>query len=50
MAKRLGFGSTINIGLSEEVEGHLPSGDDIKGPAIGNISIGQGSIEVTLYR
>lgn len=47
MAKRLGFGSTINIGLSEEVEGHLPSGDDIKGPAIGNISIGQGSIEVT---
>lgn len=47
MAKRLGFGSTINIGLSEEVEGHLPSGDYIKGPAIGNISIGQGSIEVT---
>jgi len=47
MAKRLGLGSTINIGLSEEVEGNLPSGDDIKGPAIGNISIGQGSIEVT---
>jgi peptidoglycan glycosyltransferase/penicillin-binding protein 2 len=47
MAKRLGLGSAINIGLSEEVEGHLPSGDDIKGPAIGNISIGQGSIEVT---
>src|SRR5690606_17446340 len=47
MAKRLGFGSTINIGLSEEIGGSLPSGDDIRGPAIGNISIGQGSIEVT---
>lgn len=47
MAKRLGFGNTINIGLAEEVEGNLPAGDEIKGPAIGNISIGQGSIEVT---
>ncbi|NLY78186.1 MAG: hypothetical protein GX080_08925 [Tissierellia bacterium] len=47
MAKRLGFGQIINIGLSDEVEGNLPSGNEIRGPIIGNISIGQGSIEVT---
>lgn len=47
MAKRLGFGQKINIGLLEEVEGNLPSGRELKGPSIGNISIGQGSIEAT---
>ncbi|HHV45528.1 MAG TPA: hypothetical protein GXX53_01265 [Tissierellia bacterium] len=47
MAKRLGFGNRINIGLLEEISGILPEGEEIKGPAIGNISIGQGSIEVT---
>ncbi|WP_427339155.1 peptidoglycan D,D-transpeptidase FtsI family protein [Caloranaerobacter sp. DY30410] len=46
-AKKFGFGESIDIGLLEEVEGNLPEGDDILGPVIGNISIGQGSIEVT---
>ncbi|SHH30301.1 penicillin-binding protein 2 [Caloranaerobacter azorensis DSM 13643] len=47
IAKKFGFGELINIGLLEEVKGNLPEGNDILGPAIGNISIGQGSIEVT---
>ena len=47
MAKRLGFGEKINIGLLEEVEGSLPEGEELLGPAIGNISIGQGKIEAT---
>lgn len=47
MAKRLGLGSKINIGLLEEIEGILPEGEELLGPAIGNISIGQGKIEVT---
>lgn len=47
MAERLGFGDRINIGLLEEIRGNLPSEEEMKGPAIGNISIGQGSIEVT---
>ena len=47
MSRRLGFGDKINIGLSEEVSGNLPVGKDLQGPAIGNISIGQGSIETT---
>ncbi len=46
-AKKLGFGGKINIGLLEEVEGNLPEGEELLGPAIGNISIGQGNIEVT---
>lgn len=47
MARRLGYGEKINIGLMEEVKGNLPEGEEIKGPSIGNISIGQGSVEVT---
>ncbi|NLJ78938.1 MAG: penicillin-binding protein 2, partial [Tissierellia bacterium] len=47
MANRLGFGNKLNIGLSEENKGNLPSGADLIGPNMGNISIGQGSIEVT---
>ena len=47
MAKKLGFGEKVNIGLLEEIDGNLPSGKELKGPSIGNISIGQGSIEVT---
>ncbi|NLW22371.1 MAG: hypothetical protein GXY88_03800 [Tissierellia bacterium] len=47
MAIRLGLGQKVNIGLLEEVEGNLPKGREIQGPAIGNISIGQGSIETT---
>lgn len=45
-AKRIGFGSTIEIGLLE-TEGNLPKDDELLGPAIGNISIGQGNIETT---
>lgn len=47
MAKAFGLGEKVNIGILEEEGGHLPSGDRILGPAIGNISIGQGEIEVT---
>jgi peptidoglycan glycosyltransferase/penicillin-binding protein 2 len=47
LAKRLGFGNKINIGLVEEIEGNLPKGNSLLGPAIGNISIGQGEIEAT---
>lgn len=47
MAKKLGFGEKINIGLLEEVGGNLPEGAELLGPAIGNISIGQGKIEAT---
>lgn len=47
MARELGFASRINIGILEEKEGILPTGQDIYGAAIGNISIGQGSIEAT---
>ncbi|WP_069649454.1 peptidoglycan D,D-transpeptidase FtsI family protein [Caloranaerobacter ferrireducens] len=46
-ARKFGFGELVDVGLLEEVKGNLPGGDDILGPAIGNISIGQGSIEVT---
>lgn len=47
MAKRLGYGEKINIGLLEETTGRLPTGQELIGPSIGNISIGQGKIEVT---
>ena len=47
MAYRLGFGESVNIWLLEETVGNLPSGEDLLGPSIGNISIGQGKIEVT---
>lgn len=47
MAARMGLGEAVNIGLSEEIEGYLPQGDQLLGPAIGNLSIGQGEIEVT---
>lgn len=47
MAKKLGLGEKINIGLIEEIAGTLPDGEELLGPAIGNISIGQGKIETT---
>jgi penicillin-binding protein 2 len=47
MAKKLGLGSKVDIGLLEETGGNLPEGEDLIGPSIGNISIGQGKIEVT---
>lgn len=47
VAKRLGFGKVIDIGFKQEGNGNLPEGDSLLGPAIGNISIGQGDILVT---
>ncbi len=47
MAEKLGFGKKVNIGLLEEVEGNLPKERELLGPAIGNISLGQGNIEAT---
>ncbi|WP_207726853.1 peptidoglycan D,D-transpeptidase FtsI family protein [Anaerosolibacter carboniphilus] len=47
MAQRLGLGSLTNIELPEEIPGKLPTEDYIKGAGIGNISIGQGTLEVT---
>ena len=46
-ARRLGFGDRINIGPLFEVPGNLPTGDDLLGASVGNISIGQGKIEAT---
>lgn len=50
MAKRLGFGEKINIGLLEENMGRLPIGEELLGPSIGNISIGQGKTEATILQ
>ena len=47
MAERLGFGTVTGVELPEEVPGHLPTADYMKGAGIGNISIGQGTLEVT---
>ncbi|MBZ2173723.1 penicillin-binding protein 2 [Schnuerera sp. xch1] len=47
MARKLGLGEKVNIGLPEEVAGNIPGGKELQGPVIGNISIGQGSIETT---
>lgn len=47
MATKLGLGEKVNIGLIEETAGNLPIGEDLLGPVIGNISIGQGKIETT---
>lgn len=47
MSQRLGLGSLTNIELPEEIPGQLPTEDYIKGAGIGNISIGQGTLEVT---
>ncbi|GAB6087902.1 peptidoglycan D,D-transpeptidase FtsI family protein [Alkaliphilus crotonatoxidans] len=47
MARAFGLGQRVDINLVEEEAGYLPQGDQLIGPAIGNISIGQGEIEVT---
>lgn len=46
MAKRLGFGERIQTILIESA-GNLPQNNELLGPVIGNISIGQSNIEVT---
>ncbi|SHJ49542.1 peptidoglycan D,D-transpeptidase FtsI family protein [Paramaledivibacter caminithermalis] len=47
MADRFGIGRKTGIKLEEETGGILPSIDYVKGPGIGNVAIGQGTIEVT---
>ncbi|MBU5677982.1 penicillin-binding protein 2 [Alkaliphilus sp. MSJ-5] len=47
MAEQLGFNNIVDIGLMEENSGNLPSGNDLLGPAYGNIAIGQGQILAT---
>ncbi len=47
MAEKLGFNNIVDIGLQEEKSGNLPKGDELLGPAYGNIAIGQGEILVT---
>jgi len=47
MAKDFGFGTLTHIGLQEEVYGKLPSIEYMKGAGIGNIAIGQGTLEAT---
>jgi len=47
MAEKMGFGNITGVELSEEIPGQLPSIDYTKGAGIGNISIGQGTLEVT---
>lgn len=46
MAEKLGFGKKVQNILIESA-GNLPKNDELLGPAIGNISIGQSNIEVT---
>ncbi|MFA5524936.1 MAG: penicillin-binding transpeptidase domain-containing protein [Tissierellales bacterium] len=46
MARRLGFERKVQDILIE-ASGNLPQNDELLGPAIGNISIGQSNIEVT---
>ena len=47
VAEKLGLGTKTGVELLEEIQGQLPSEDYIKGAGIGNISIGQGTLEVT---
>ncbi|WP_129597699.1 peptidoglycan D,D-transpeptidase FtsI family protein [Anaerophilus nitritogenes] len=47
MAQKFGLGAKTEIGLAEEVEGRISTKDHIKGAGIGNLSIGQGTLEVT---
>lgn len=47
MAERMGLGHKTGIELPEEIAGTLPDDNYIKGAGIGNISIGQGTLEVT---
>lgn len=47
MAEKYGVGKKTGIKLDEEVGGILPSLDYVKGPGIGNVAIGQGTVELT---
>ncbi|WP_432401064.1 peptidoglycan D,D-transpeptidase FtsI family protein [Wukongibacter sp. M2B1] len=45
--KKFGIGRKTGIKINEETNGILPTMDYVKGPGIGNIAIGQGTVEVT---
>lgn len=47
LASKFGLGSKTGIPIEGEASGVLPTYDYIKGPGIGNTSIGQGMLEVT---
>ncbi|HHU63946.1 MAG TPA: penicillin-binding protein 2 [Clostridiales bacterium] len=47
MAKKFGLGQKVNIFLPWEREGSLPSVMEVQGPGIGNLTLGQGSVQVT---
>ncbi|MBF8984789.1 peptidoglycan glycosyltransferase [Lutibacter sp. B2] len=47
MAEKFGLGAKTNIELLEETNGNLATKDYVKGAGVGNISIGQGTIETT---
>lgn len=47
MAWKFGLGQKTAIKIDKEIEGVFPSEDYVKGPGVGNISIGQGALEVT---
>lgn len=47
MAEKCGIGKKTGIKIEEETGGILPSSDYVRGPGIGNIAIGQGTVEVT---
>lgn len=47
MAKKFGIGEKTGIKIKEEVGGIIPTEDYVKGAGIGNVAIGQGTLEVT---
>lgn len=47
MAKKFGIGEETGIRLEEEIGGILSTEDYVKGAGIGNVAIGQGTLEVT---
>lgn len=46
-ARRFGLGEKVSIGLPEEKRGFIPQAEEVYYADLGNISIGQGSIEIT---
>lgn len=47
MAQRFGLGQRVNVLLPWEREGSLPLVEETKGPGIGNLTLGQGEVQVT---
>ncbi|WP_432665289.1 penicillin-binding protein 2 [Wukongibacter baidiensis] len=45
--EKFGIGQKTGIRINEETSGNSPTMDYVKGPGIGNVAIGQGTVEVT---